>query len=353
MGEPIRFCTAPDGVRIAYTTHGTGPPIVRVATWLTHLQYDGQVYRHWLTELAEGHTFVRYDLRGSGLSDRDVRDLSLDAKVGDLQAVVDAAGLDRFALLGVSGGGPVGVAYAVRHPERVSHLVLYGSYARGRAMRAGRSAAAQQEEELLVSLTRVGWGRSNPAFRRVFTTLFMPDAAPAEVTAFEKMQRVSASPEMAARIRQASYDTDVTELARQVSVPTLVMHARDDAVAPFEEGRRLAALIPGARFLPLSGGTHIIGTADPAWREFVEAIRRFVAENHNPVNPAQPTAHLTARELAVMRLVTAGLDNEQIAARLQLSVRTVERHLSNVYAKLGVSGKAARAAAAVRFAVNR
>ena len=166
------------------------------------------------------------------------------------------------------------------------------------------------------------------------------------MAAFEEMQRLSASPEMAARIRQASYATDVSEPARQVTVPSLVMHLRDDAVAPFEEGRRLAALIPGARFVPLSGRSHIMGAADPAWREFVEGTLRFVGEDQAPV---RPSARMTARELAVMRLVIAGLGNEQIAARLQLSVRTVERHLSNVYAKLGVSGKAARAAAAARF----
>ena len=347
MAEQVRFCAAPDGVRIAFATHGDGPALVRVATWLTHLEYDGQIYRHWLTELAADHTMVRYDMRGMGLSDRDVRDFSLDARVSDLEAVVDAAGLERFALLGLSGGGPIAVAYAVRHPARVSHLVLYGTYARGRAMR-GRSAR-QEEDRLLVDLTRVGWGRSNPAFRQVFTTLYMPDASPAEVAAFDELQRVSAAPDAAAGLREASYGLDVSELARRVVVPTLVMHVRDDAIAPFEEGRRIAGLIPGARFIPLAGRNHIfLGPDDPAWSEFVAGIRRFLAEDH-PAAPSVPPPGLTARERAVVGLVAEGLDNQQIARRLRLSVRTVERHLSNVYTKLGVSGKAARAAAAVRF----
>lgn len=347
MEQRIRFCVARDGVRIAYATYGEGPPLVRAATWLTHLEFDPQVYRHWFVDLAEDRTLIRYDLRGCGLSDRNPRDLSLDAKVSDLEAVVDAAGLDRFALLGLSGGGPIAVAYAVRYPERVSHLVLYGSYAQGRAKRA-RTAAAREEEKVLVSLTRVGWGRANPAFRRVFSSLFMPDASSEELAAFDEVQRISASPEMAARIREASHEVDVSHLARQVSVPTLVLHLRDDAIAPFEEGRRLAALIPGAQFVPLEGRNHIIGPYDPAWHAFVAEVRRFLATDDAP--PKGGMSSLTTREREVLRLVATGLDNEEVAGRLYLSVRTVERHLSNVYAKLGVSGKAARAGAAALFA---
>jgi pimeloyl-ACP methyl ester carboxylesterase/DNA-binding CsgD family transcriptional regulator len=263
--------------------------------------------------------------------------------------VVDALGYERVDLLGLSGGGPVAVAYSVRHPERVSHLVLYGSYALGRAKRARSNA--EREEELLVSMTRVGWGRSNPAFRRVFTTLFMPEATPAEVASFDELQRLSASPDMAASIRQASYEVDVTDLARRITVPTLVMHSRDDAVAPFEEGRRLAALIPGAQFVPLAGRNHILGVNDPAWRRFLAELRRFLAQASPAPDDRLPT--LTTREREVLQLVADGLDNERIAKRLYVSVRTVERHLSNVYAKLGVSGRAARAAAAARFARHR
>jgi DNA-binding NarL/FixJ family response regulator len=197
-------------------------------------------------------------------------------------------------------------------------------------------------------LTRVGWGRSNPAFRRVFTTLYMPDASPSEVAAFEEVQRLSCSAETAARIRQASYHVDVTDLAKRVAVPTLVLHARDDASVPVEEGRRLAALIPGAAFVPLEGRNHVLMPSEPAWNQFVTEVKRFVAE---PVRTPQPRLpSLSRREQEVLRLVAEGMDNDAIAQRLSLSTRTVERHLSHAYAKLGVSGKAARAAAAVRFA---
>ena len=323
------------------------PVLVRVATWLTHLEYDADVYRHWLTDLTVGRVLLRYDMRGCGLSDREPGDLSLAARVGDLEAVVDAAGLDRFDVLGVSGGGPVGITYAARHPGRVRHLVLYGSYARGRARRAG-TKAQMEEQEMLVTLTRVGWGRENPGFRRVFSSLFMPDASAEVVDAFDEVQRLSATPEIAAEIRRVSHDVDVQDLARRVRAPTLVMHTRDDAAAPFEEGRRLASLIPGATFVPLPGRNHILGPTDPAWTAMVEHLDRFLRIEPEPSREA--LASLTGRERAVLALVAEGLDNELIADRLALSARTVERHLSNIYLKLGVSGKAARAAAAARFA---
>ncbi len=350
MEERIRFCRAADGTRIAYGVSGSGPerPLVRVATWLTHLQYDGPLYEHWTAELGTDRPFVRYDLRGCGLSDRDVGDFSLEAKLGDLEAVVDAAGLERVDLLGLSGGGPVALGYAVRHPHRVAHLVLYGSYLSGRAKRRDLTPRQREEQALLVSLTRVGWGSDNPAFRRVFSTLFMPDAPPDAVTAYEQVQQRSCTGDTAALIREASYLTDVTDLAGRVTVPTLVLHLRDDGAAPFSEGRRLAAAIPGAEFVPLTGRNHIFGKEDPAWPVFVGEVRRFVAEDRRPVH--DELADLTHREREILRLICDGLDNAAVADVLQLSVRTVERHLSNIYAKLGLTGRAARAAAAARFA---
>jgi pimeloyl-ACP methyl ester carboxylesterase/DNA-binding CsgD family transcriptional regulator len=349
LEQQIRFCTAPDGVRIAYALHGAGPPLVRAATWLTHVGFDRRspLYRHWLARLAEGRTLIRYDMRGCGLSDRETEDLSLDARVGDLASVVDAARLDRFALLGISGAGPVAVAYAVRHPGRVTHLVLYGTYARGRSKRAV-GPRAREEAELLTGMMRLAWGHANPAFRRVFTTLFMPDASPEEQRSFDELQRVSASPEMAARIRRAHGDADVTALARQVSVPTMVLHVRDDAAVPFEEGRVLAALIPGARFVPLEGRNHMLGADERAWETFLTEVRSFLGTAGPGFDEGLPD--LTAREMEIVDLVAQGLSNDQIAHRMYLSVRTVERHLSNVYAKVGVSGKAARAATAARVA---
>lgn len=345
----VGFCTSSDGVRIAYAVSGqpTGRALVRVATWLTHLDYDSGVYRHWLEELGRDRPYVRYDLRGCGLSDRDVTDVSLEAKVADLEAIIDATRLDQVDLLGLSGGGPVAVAYAGRHPHRVAHLVLYGSYARGRSMRGAVTAAAREEESLLLSLTRAGWGGGHPAFRHVFTDLFMPDASPEEIDAYEQMQQVSSTGEIAAHIREASYRTDVTDVAASLTSPTLVMHVRDDAVAPFEEGRRLAGLIPGAQLVTLPGRNHILGAQDPAWPVFLAELRRFLT---TPATAREVSLdRLTRRERTVLELVADGLDNEQIANQLVLSVRTVERHLSNIYLKLGVTGPAARTAAAARL----
>jgi pimeloyl-ACP methyl ester carboxylesterase len=207
---------------------------VRSATWLTHLEFDWEspVWRHWLDGLAERHTVIRYDERGCGLSDRDVEDLSLDARVADLEAVIDAAGLERVALVGMSQGGPVAVAYAARHPEGVSHLVLFATYARGRLMR-DPSPSAREQAQLMISLIRMGWGQGEPAFRRLFTTLFIPGASREQMEWFDELQRVTTEPETAVRIRHARNHDDVTREAAQIRSPTLVLHARDDALVPF------------------------------------------------------------------------------------------------------------------------
>jgi pimeloyl-ACP methyl ester carboxylesterase len=348
LTQEIRFCTAPDGVRIAYAIHGRGPPLVRTATWLTHLECDWEspVWRHWLEGLAEGHTVLRYDERGCGLSDRDVDDLSLEARVADLEAVIEAAGLERFGVLGMSQGGPVAIAYAARHPQRISRLILFATYARGRLKR-DPSPAAREHAELMISLIRMGWGQDQPTFRRLFTTLFIPDATPQQMEWFDELQRTTTEPATAVQIRHARNQDDVTGVATQVATPTLILHARDDALVPFAEGRLLATLIPDARLVPLESRNHILLAGDPAWPVFLSELREFTGTTAS-ASP-QPVEELSAREREVMRFVAEGLSNEQIAERLFLSVRTVERHLSNVYVKLGVSGKAARAAAAARF----
>jgi len=348
LTQEVRFCTAPDGVRIAYAIHGRGPPLVRTATWLTHLDFDWEspVWRHWLDGLAEGHTVLRYDERGCGLSDRDVDDLSLEARVADLEAVIEAAGLERFSMLGMSQGGPVAIAYAARHPERIDHLILCATYARGRLMR-DPSPAAREHATLMVSLIRMGWGQDQPTFRRLFTTLFIPDATPEQMEWFDDLQRATTEAETAVRIRHARNQDDVTGEATQVATPTLVLHARDDALVPFSEGRLLATLIPGARLVPLESRNHILLANDPAWPVFLSEVREFTGTR--VMAALEPIEELSVREREVMRLVADGLSNEEIAERLFLSFRTVERHLSNVYVKLRVSGKAARAAAAARF----
>jgi pimeloyl-ACP methyl ester carboxylesterase/DNA-binding CsgD family transcriptional regulator len=358
--QEISLLTAADGVRIAVARTGTGPVLVRAAHWLSHLEFDWEspAWRDFLAELTHGRTLVRYDERGTGLSDREVADLSFEAMVGDLETVVDELGVDRFALLGMSQGAAISIAYAVRHPDRVAALVICGGYARGHAHR-GRTLEQQRDAELLLQLIRVGWGTANPKFRRVFATMFLPEGTPAQLEAFDELQRVSASPEVAYRLRGMFDGIDVTRICAQVRTPTLVMHVRDDAVVPFEEGRLLAALIPNSHFVSLEGASHMLVPGGPAWRRFFLELGTFLAEatsdDRAGVAAFRPTrlrdvavASLSPREGEVMRLVAEGRTNAEIAAALVLSPRTIERHLSNVYAKLGLEGKAARAAAAAR-----
>jgi pimeloyl-ACP methyl ester carboxylesterase len=275
--QHIRFCQAADGVRLAYATVGDGPALVKTANWLSHLEYDwiSPIWRHWMLGLAETHTLIRYDERACGLSDWEVNDISFEAWVRDLETVVEASAVDRFALLGISQGGPIAIAYALRHPERVSHLVLYGTYVRGRL---GRKLTAQQiqEYEALISLVRSGWGQENPAFRQVFTSYFIPGGTFEQFHWFNDMQRVSASPENAARMIEEFGKIDVRSLAPQLKLPTLVLHAVNDARIPFAEGRLTAALIPGARFVPLDSRNHILLESEPAWQRFLSEVRQFL-----------------------------------------------------------------------------
>lgn len=347
MKQEIRFCVASDSGRLAYATHGRGASLVRAATWLTHLEYDWEspVWRHWLQQLGERFTVVRYDERGCGLSDRELGELSLERWVADLETVVEAAGVDRFALLGISQGGTVAIAYAVKHPERVSHLVLYGAYARGRKRRGDEAQARQAD--LLRNIIQVGWEEPTPVFRRVFTSLFLPNGSQEQMEWFDELQRNTTTAEIAIKLRLAREQVDVTALLPQVQASTLVIHARDDGMVPFEEGRLLASEIPNAHFLPLEGCNHILLEDEPAWPAFLAAIDTFMGSAAGPAEA--DLDELSARERDVLELVSIGLSNDQIAERLYLSVRTVERHLSNIYAKLRVSGKAARAAAAARF----
>jgi pimeloyl-ACP methyl ester carboxylesterase/DNA-binding CsgD family transcriptional regulator len=348
--QQIRFCTAPDGVRLAYAVHGSGPPLVRAATWLTHLDFDWEspVWRHWLHGLGDGHTIVRYDERGCGLSDRDVGDLSVGTWVADLETVVDAAGLDRFSLLGVSGGAATALVYAALHPERVTHLVLYGGFARGRRLRRPEE---RLQHEALIAAIRAGWVDPDPTFRHVFSMLFLPNGTPEQMAWYDDLQRRSTSAATAVRLYEARGDVDVVEFAPRVTARTLVVHARDDRVTPVDEGRLLAALIPDARLVLLESANHILLSDEPAWSSFLSEVRAFLGTEPAPGRPA--VEDLSARELEVLECVAAGLTNAAIAERLCLSTRTVERHLSNVYAKLRVSGKAGRAAAAARFSQMR
>lgn len=276
LRHEIHFCTASDGVRIAYAEVGTGPPLLKAANWLNHLEYDWEspIWSPLLHELAAAHRLIRYDARGNGLSDWEVDDISFEAFVRDLESVVEATGIQRFALLGISQGCAVSIAYAVRHPERVSHLVLYGGFARGKRKRG--SPQDIEQADAVLTLIRQGWGQENPAFRQIFTSLFIPGATAEQVQWFNELQQRTTSPENAARIRRAVDDIDVTDLLARVAVPTLVLHCRSDAGQPFEEGRTLAAGIRGARFVALEGHNHVILEGDPGWRRFLDEVKSFL-----------------------------------------------------------------------------
>ena len=341
LRQTIRFCTSADGVRIAYATMGAGAPLVRAAHFLTHLEHDldSPVWQPWLAELSRNGKLIRYDGRGCGLSDRTPAPLSLDAWVADLEAVVDAAGLERFALLGCSQGSAVSIAYAARHPQRVSCLVLLGGYARG-LLRRDPTPEELREAKMLVELIELGWGRDNPAFRQVYTSLFIPGATPEQVRWFNELQRLSATPEHAARTVAAFGQIDVSEAASRLSCPTLVLHARGDARVAFEEGRRLAALIPGARFVPLDSRNHILLEGEPALATFFDELRAFVQAHAAAPGRDNAFPALTPGERQLVELLAQGLDNLQIAAHLNLAEKTVRNKVSAVFGKLDVATRA-------------
>ncbi|HSL24178.1 MAG TPA: alpha/beta fold hydrolase [Vicinamibacterales bacterium] len=276
LRQEIRLCTAKDGTRIAYSTVGTGPPLVKAANWLNHLEYEWEspVWKHWTDAITLHHTFVRYDERGCGLSDWRVQDLSFESFVHDLETVVDALGVERFDLLGISQGGAVAAAYAARHPERIGRLILCGAYACGWKVRGdlreieGRTA--------LIKLVRLDWGQNNPAFRQVFTTRFIPDAGPEQMEWFNELQHISASPENAARLMEEFSRIDVRALLGGVKAPTIVLHSEGDAAIPFDEGRQLAAGISGARFVPLPSRNHLVLEHERAWPILLRELGEFL-----------------------------------------------------------------------------
>lgn len=352
MDQNIGFCTSSDGVRICYATIGDGPPIVKAPNWLAHLEFEWQspVWSHWWEELAQNHHLVRFDQRGSGLSDWRVEDLSFDSWVGDLAAVVDTLGLESFALLGISQGGAVAIEYAARYPKRVSKLILYGAYARG-ALKRGES---MEEFEARSTLVKHGWGRDDHAYRQLFTSRFMPEATAEQANWFNELQRVSTSPKNAARIQFTTATIDVLDRLQKVESPTLVLHCRHDLQVPFEQGRQLASLIANARLVPLESRNHLLIQSEPAWQICRTEVRKFLGLE--PVGPAPsssvvPTAvypdGLTNREVEVIRLIAVGKSNQEIAQELVISFNTVTNHVKNILGKTGCSNRTEAAAYAI------
>ena len=352
----IRFCRAADGTRLAYAIHGSGPPLVVVSCWLSHLQHDWQspVWRHFLDELGEIATVIRYDERGFGMSDWNVDDFSLAPRLGDLEAILAANGLEQCALLGMSGGSGVALAFAIAHPERVSRLILYGTV-------CGQPppwTPEQWAQELTFrSMIEVGWATEDPDFRRVFTRRFIPDATEEQMRWFDDLQRMSTSAHNALASRIARQEIDIVDGMDQITAPTIVLQAIGDRSTTFDNAVLVSSRIPGARLVPMESRNHILLADEPAWRVFMDEVTAFLEPERRAYEAARssrrdrvvPTEDLTSRELDVLRLAAEGRTNEEIAEALTLSPRTVERHLSNVYGKLGVAGRAARAAAVAEY----
>jgi pimeloyl-ACP methyl ester carboxylesterase/DNA-binding CsgD family transcriptional regulator len=355
-GEPntvqnIRFARSADGVGIAYAVHGSGPPLLIDACWLSHLQFDWQspVWRHWLTDLGRIATVIRYDERGHGLSDRGVTDHSLQARVGDLEAVADDAGFERFTLLAMAQGGPVAIEYAARHPQRLSRMVFYGSYA------GAMESATPEDIELdaaFHALIKVGWARPSSEFRRVFTSLMIPGGTEEQMRWIDDLQRMAVDTETAVLSRLQRQVTDSSRRLTELDLPTLVLHSRGDQMVNFQQSRNLAARIKGARLVALESDNHILLADEPAWPVLLRELTEFLSPERvsSPGLPADDVGELLSpRELDILRLAAEGLDNDAIAAQLVLSVRTVERHLQNAYSKLGLQGRTARTAAVARL----
>jgi len=339
--QQIRFVRSADGVRLAYASSGSGPPmLIKAATWLSHLEvdWDSPVWRHLLRSMSELGTFVRYDERGCGLSDWEVAELGFDSWVTDLETVVQALGAERFALLGISQGAAVAIAYAVRHPERVTHLVLHGGYARGRLVRS-TSPEQREEAETMARLAELGWGKQDPSFRQFFTTQFIPGGSAEQHQWFNEMERLSTSPANAARFMREFNTIDVTALLPQVRCPTLVLHSRHDVRVPFEEGRLLATGIPGAEFVPIDSGNHLLLEPEPGWQRWLEAVHAFLPSPHAAL-AGTAFAQLSPRQREMLELLAQGRDNAQIAATLGLSDKTVRNQVSAIFDKLGVQTRA-------------
>jgi pimeloyl-ACP methyl ester carboxylesterase/DNA-binding CsgD family transcriptional regulator len=335
--QRIRYLRTRDGVQLAWAEAGTGPMLIKAANWMTHLEFEWEspVWRHWIRFFSDNFRFVRHDERGCGMTDWNVGDLSFERWVEDLEALVSVAGpQEPFALLGISQGAATCLAYTVRHPERVSKLILYGAYARGTFRRGDPDK--ERLYRALIDLTLLGWGKDNPAFRQVFTSRFIPGATDEQVGWFNELCKKTTSPEIAARLLQTRATIDVVDLLGKVNAPTLVLHSRDDDVVPLAEGHILAAEIPGAQFIELDSKNHILLEFEPAWERFCSEVLDFMELKHAPLGEDPAFSSLSPREREVLALITEGLGNAEIAERLSISEKTVRNHVSNLFDKLGV-----------------
>jgi pimeloyl-ACP methyl ester carboxylesterase/DNA-binding CsgD family transcriptional regulator len=349
MKQRMHYRSTGDGMRLAWAEVGRGPALVKAATWLTHLQYDleSPVWAHWVRFLGAHFRYVRYDERGCGMSDWNMADRPMPHWVGDLEEIVDAACIDRpMVLLGISQGAATAIQYAVRHPERVSHLVLYGGYAVG----SGRDEDPERRAlfKAVMEVVGLGWASDNPAFRQLFVSRFVPEGTPAQLHWLNELCRRTTSQANAVQLLAARGAIDVRELLPQVRVPTLVLHCDRDQIAPLSQGRLLAAGIPGADFVQLESSNHILLEHEPAWRRFRDAVLEFTGLG---TMNGMDTAALTPRERMALQLLCEGRSNAQIAWSLGIAEKTVRNHMSGLYRKLGVQSRAEAIVSASRPAV--
>jgi pimeloyl-ACP methyl ester carboxylesterase/DNA-binding CsgD family transcriptional regulator len=340
-GRDIRFITSRDGVQLASARYGSGPPLIKAATWLTHIERvgSGSIHEAFINEFAPRFTYVEYDTRGCGLSQRRVDDISVASWVADLEAVANAYGREPFTLLAFTCAVGVAVEYAARHPDRVRNMILFGGFATSYHSTSHPDPAVRREGDLMLELAELGWGNSSPAFRQVFVSRFLPDATQAQWKAFDELQRDTATPDVAVRQLRAMYAMNVKDAAARVRCPTLVLHAKGDEMVRFDQGRRLASLIPGARFVPLEGRNHVPFPQEPAWAGFVRETREFLGTPTAPT-PPEEAVQLTARQHEVLRRIAFGESDKQIAQALGLSPRTVEMHAARALAALGCRTRA-------------
>jgi len=340
MQQSIRYLKTADGVQLAWATMGSGPPLVKAASWLTHLQYDleSPVWNHWLRFLASHFRFTRYDERGCGMTQWRVPDVSMPRWIDDLEAVAAASQPQgSMAVLGISQGAAAGIGYAVRHPERVSHLILYGGYATGWARRGDEEGLRRYQA--IVELIRLGWGTDNVAFRQVFTSRFVPDANPEQLDWFNELCRKTTTPEVAAHLMLARSEVDVRDLLSQVRVPTLVVHAIGDNVTPISASHELAAGIPNAEFVQLESRNHVLLEHEPAWARFKQIVLEFTGQSAS-AEQGDRFAGLTGRERDVLDGLVSGSTNAEIAAKLHISDKTVRNIVSRIFDKLSVKSRA-------------
>jgi pimeloyl-ACP methyl ester carboxylesterase/DNA-binding CsgD family transcriptional regulator len=348
--QTIRYLRTTDGVQLAWADAGVGHVMIKAANWLTHLEYEWEspIWRHWIRFFSDNYRYIRYDERGCGMTDRNTGDLSLERWVADVEEIVDAADMrEPFSMLGISQGAAICVAYAVKHPERVSKLVLYGGYARGPFRRGDPERASFYQA--MVDLVRLEWGSDNPTYRQVFTSRFAPEGTEEQIGWFNELCRKTLTAAVAAQLLESRAMIDVTNLLGEVRAPTLVLHASGDGVVPITEGHILAGGIPGAQFIELDSKNHILLEHEPAWKRFCEEVLEFTGLKGSTDGEHVAFASLSPREREVLALITEGLGNAQIGERLSISEKTVRNHVSNLFDKLGVWTRAQ----AIVFAMER